>query len=486
MTLAANHRVPGTFIDVQVQEQGPTAGALAFRRLIIGQRITGQGTGTNDTATRVRSADEVGALAARGSMVHRQAIPSFSRNRTTETWVALLADPAGAAATGTIVVSGPATASGEISLYVGGNRLAIPVVDTAISDDIASDINDAINNEPDLPITATVLASTVTWTYRHIGEVGNDYDVRHSYADGEQLPASVGLVITPALNGTGAPSLTALFAAIAAQEFHVITHPYTDAPTLTAIENELDDRASQLRQIPGVGITSAQGSVGTLTALGTARNSEHHSIVAQPGNNPLTPPSEFAAEVAAVIAEKGAIQPTIGWNTEPLPHSVSPAMADRFQVFPERNDLLNDGIATAKVGADGRQQIERIISTYQTNASGAPDTTYLDLTTALTLIHLRTNWRTFWDSNYSDYALAADGTRVKPGVKLMTPSKARGISITWARTQESAGLIQNLDAFVDAVTAAIDPGDSTRMNVVLPPKLISPLYVNDTTLSFTR
>ena len=54
-------------------------------------------------------------------MLHRMAIAWFASNKSTELWLGVLADNgAGVAATGTIVVTGPATATGTIPLYLGG------------------------------------------------------------------------------------------------------------------------------------------------------------------------------------------------------------------------------------------------------------------------------------------------------------------------------------------------------------------------------
>lgn len=484
MTLDPNFSTPGTWITVEVNEQGASLAPIAFRRLIIGQRTTGAGTGTDDTVVKVRSADEVGALAARGSMLHRMAIPSFSANRITETWTGILGDDgAGVQATGTIQVLTAATGSGTIALYSGGVRIPAGVTAGDDVNTIAAAINAAYGTALDLPVTAGVLTDTTTLTYVHKGEVGNEYDIRHSYADGEQLPAGVTLAITPMSGGTSNPPLTNLFAAMGDQEFHVIVHPYTDAVSLTAIENELASRADNIRQIPGVAITSASGSVGTLAALGNTRNSEHGGIIAQPGQNPLTPPSEYAAEVAAILADKAALQPNQPWTGLPLNHALAPETADIFDAF-DRSDLLSDGIGTGRVNV-GKVQGDRWISTYQFNASAAPDRTFRDLTTALTLIHLRFHWRTRWDSKHSRDLLVADGTTVGTGIKIMTPSKARSEGISWARDMEGRGLLQNVSLFAQQIVTAINPSDSTRMDITLPVTMIPPLYQNDTLLTFT-
>ena len=89
-------------------------------------------------------------------------------------------------------------------------------------------------------------------------------------------------------------------------------------------------RFGPMRMIDGVAVTSAAGSFSTLTTLGDGRNSPHSVIVGQPGASPLTPPMEFAAEVAAVVARFGATDPARPFQTLALSHALSPAEADLF------------------------------------------------------------------------------------------------------------------------------------------------------------
>ena len=150
-----------------------------------------------------------------------------------------------------------------------------------IIDGMAANAEAAIAGALDLPITAAAATATLTATFRHKGEVGNSLDIRHSVTDGESLPAGVGLAITPMSGGTSNPSLTALMAELGDVQYHIWAHPYSDAVSLTTIEQELASRFTYERSIDGVAITSAVGTFGVLAALGDSRNSKHSSIVAQ-------------------------------------------------------------------------------------------------------------------------------------------------------------------------------------------------------------
>ncbi|MCZ7009896.1 phage tail sheath subtilisin-like domain-containing protein, partial [Salmonella enterica] len=84
------------------------------------------------------------------------------------------------------------------------------------------------------------------------------------------------------------------------------------------------------------------------------------------GKSP-TPPWIWAAVVAGVDAKEP--DPARPRQTLPLPGCLAPAEADRF-TREERDILLHEGVSTYVVDAGGLARIERLITTYQTNASG--------------------------------------------------------------------------------------------------------------------
>lgn len=461
--------------------QGPAL--LAYRALLIGQKI-GAGTGTADTVYRITSADEALTLGGRGSMIHRMAIAWFASNTSTELWIGLLDDDGSAVdATGTITVTGPSTAAGTIALYIGGTRITVAVASGDSANDIATAIGDAVTAAPDLPVTAGVATNVVTLTARNGGTVANAIDLRDSYRDGEELPAGVSLAYVAMASGATDPDLSTLIAALGDTWYQVIGHPYTDATSLTALETELADRDGPLRMIDGVAITSASLSHSALVTLGDGRNSEFSAIFAQPGASPLTWSAEFAAETAAIIARYGAIDPARPFQTLAYSHAVPPAEADYF-TLQERNLLLFDGIATTKVNAGGTVQLGRAITTYQTNGAGADDTSYLDVTTRLTLLYLRYSFRTRMQTRFPRHKLADDGVRLGSGQVVMTPSLGKAEALNWFRDMESLGLVENFDDFKTNLVVERNGTDPNRLDFLLPPDLINQLIVTAAQIQF--
>ena len=483
MTIPAALRVPfvAAEFDASNASQGP--GILAYNALMIGQKIA-TGSGVADTIYPVTSADDLITIAGRGSQLHRMAIAWFASNTSTALSVGVLSDNGAAVvAAGTITYTAAATADGTVYLYLGGTRVTVAVASGDAVGDMATATAAAINANLDLPVTATPALGVVTVTHRNKGLNGNDFDIRANYLAGDSLPTGVALTIAGMSSGATNPVLTNLIAAMGDTWFQIIVNPYSDATSLSAIEGELSDRFGPLRMIDGVAIGSAAGSHSTLTSLGNTRNSQHSCIVAQPGANPLTPPDEFAAETAAIAAYELAIDPARPLQTLPYRHAVQPAESDLF-TLEERNLLLYDGIGTTRTAAGGVVQVERPITTYQTNPAGAADTAYLDITTMLTLLYLRWDFRTKMMTKYPRHKLAADGTKFGYGQKVITPATGRAFAVGWFGQMEALGLVEDKPQFKNDLVVQINGSDPNRLDILLPPNLINQLIVTAAQIAF--
>jgi phage tail sheath gpL-like len=480
-TIPSNLRVPFTPVEIDQSraQQGPVL--IEYTALLIGQKLAAGSAAANSLLV-VTSEAQVILLAGRGSMLARMAKRWFENNQVTKTYIGVLADDgAGVAATGTITTTGPATANGTVQLYLGGDLVQVPVTAGDSANTIAAAIASAINANLDLPVTAAAVANVVTVTFRHKGLSGNQFDIRVNYQDGQALPAGVGAVIVAMSGGTTSPVLATLIAAMGDTHFHVVAHPYSDATSLTAIENEMASRFGPMRMIDGVAFTASAETHANLLTLGNGRNSPHSAIVAT--NKSPTPPYEYAAASAAIVAMAGALDPARPFQTLPLKGVLAPQEANRFTLS-ERNLLLGDGISTTKVGPGGIVQLERMITTYQVNAAGAPDTGYMDVTSMLTLLALRATFRNQILAKYPRHKLANDGTRFGAGQVVMTPKLGKAEAVAWFEQMEQLGLVEDIDQFKRDLVVERDGTDPNRLNFLLPPNLVNGLIVTATQLQF--
>ena len=473
-SIPSSWRVPLVMaeFDNSQADQGPAL--LAYRALIIGQKTAGGSIAAN-ALQAVTSADQVRGLAGPGSQLHRMAKAWFSNNKVTEVWIGALADDgAGAAATGTLTVTGPATATGTLALYVHGVAVPVAVTSSDAASAIATNIAAAINANADLGVTASAATSVVTVTAKNKGTCGNSIDLRLNYLDGDATPAGVAVAIVAMASGATDPSLTSLIAAMGDTWFQIIAHPYTSTANLAALEDELASRFGPERMIDGLAITSSSGTQSALATLGESRNSQHSVILAQPGQNPLTTPAEFAAAAAAVVALEGNEDPGRPFQTLPLAGVLAPAQADYFTIQ-ERNLLLFDGVGTTRAMDDGTVQLERVITTYRTNSAGVADTSYLNAETMLTLLYLRYAFRTDIPSKFPRSKLADDGTRVAAGQPVVTPSIIKAEALHWFDDMLDLQLVQNPDLFKQNLVVQRNATDRNRIDVLLPPDIINQL-----------
>lgn len=474
-------RRPGVYSEVDNSRAVRGPQPVTYRRLLLGQKLS-VGTAAALSLVRVTSAAQADTLFGKGSMLAGMVRAALQVDTYTELQCMPMEDNgAGVAATGTIVVTGPATASGTINLLVAGRTVDVGVVSGDASTAIATAIAAAITANTDLPVTASAATSTVTVTARNKGEAGNSIDVRANYYTGQALPAGVGLTINAMTGGTGNPDVATALAAIGGEWFQTWAFPYTDTSNLTKLKTELASRFAWDREIEAHAFCAARGTQGTLATLGASHNSQHLTIVM--ANNEPMPAYEKAAETMAIAAQYGAIDPARPIQNLAYSWCLPPAAKDRL-TNQERNLLLFSGIATTKVDAGGSMLAERLVTTYRTNAAGANDTSYLDVETLLTLMYIRHDWRDYILRKYPRHKLADDGTRYGIGQAVVTPVVMKAEAIAKFREWEEIGLVENIDDFKANLIAERNVSDPNRLDVLLPPDLVNQLRIVGNQIQF--
>ena len=471
--IAATIRTPGVFVEFDSSRALPGLPGQQHKILVIGQRLAA-GTVAEGVPTLVTGADQAEGFFGRGSMIAAMFHALKAANPRTESWaIALDDDGGGAAAAGTITVTGPATAAGTIVLYIGGKRIKVAVASGDADSAIATAIDAAVNAETDLPVTSGVAVAVVTLTARNKGVAGDYIDLRLNYYQGEAIPAGVGLAIVDMTGGTTNPDVATAITAMGDDQYHTIICAYSDAANLTALETELTRRWDGMTQIEGHAFIAHRGeTVGNLSTFGNARNAIQLTAIGT-GDVPEAPWA-WAAVVGGVDAKEP--DPARPRQTLALPGLKPPAEGTRF-TRDERDILLFDGISTYTVGAGNVVRIERLITTYQTNAQSVADASYLDITTVRNLAYLRFSWRAMISIKFPRHKLADDGTEFAAGQAVATPEILKNETIALARNWEEAGLVEKVDQFIADLVVSRDGADSDRVNLIIPPDLVNGLRV---------
>lgn len=480
-SIPAASRVPFCYVEFDGSNAVQGAQILDYRALLIGQK-TSAGTAAADTLVLVTSSAQAKTLFGAGSVLAGMFEAFLDQNSFTEVWAMPVADNgAGVAATGTIDISGTASAAGTLALMIAGRVVQVGVASGNNSTAIATAVAAAINANTDLPVTASSLSGSVTLTARNKGETGNEIAVVENYYNGESTPSGLTVTITAMANGVTNPVLSNAIAQLGDEWFHIIGCAFHDASNLALLKNEMDDRWGPIRQIDGHVIAAASGTVGAMTTLGGTLNDKHLTVVAT--QKSPTPAYEVAAESAAIASYYAAIDPARPLQTLAYTWMKAPARADRYTLS-ERNTLLYTGIATLKSDAAGNVVVERMITTYQTNAAGGDDPAYLDIETLLTLQYIRWDWRNYLLRKYPRHKLADDGTRYAPGQPIMTPLLGKAEGISKFGDWEFAGLVEGFTQFKRDFIVERNASNPNRLDFLFPPNLVNQLRVMGTKISY--
>ena len=469
-------RVPLFYAEVDNSQANSATSTMP--RLIVAQ--------VNDDST----ADEVGKLTLVSSLGLAVGIggPGSMLAQMYETWRRI--DPAGEVwclpvkgtgtkASGTVTITGAATESGLLDLYVGGVRVRAVVASGAALAEVAKSLAAAVN-AASLPVTATSAEGVVTLTCKWSGESGNDIALqlnRLGRNNGESTPAGLTVELAAMAKGVGSPEVADLLASLGDEPFEFICSPWTDATSLNAWQEFMGDTAgrwSWAKQLYGHLYAAKRGTVGQLVAFGVTRNDQHATIYGfEPGSpDPFwRAAAAYAARTAVYISADPARPTQTGELT-----GIAPAPAGERFTLTERQSLLTHGIATASFSG-GAQRIERGITTYQRNAYDQPDDSYLDSESLHQSAYVISYLKSVITSKYGRHKLANDGTRFGAGQAIVTPSVIRGELMASYYALERLGIVENADAFAQYLVVERSATNPNRLNVLFPPDLVNQLRV---------
>ncbi|WP_321810072.1 phage tail sheath subtilisin-like domain-containing protein [Burkholderia sp. BCC1985] len=472
-----NGRTPLFFAEID-NSRANTA-VTNQRALLIGPMTTGAATanvpllsaGTGDANAQFGANSVLALMTA----TYRQ------NDQFGEVWCLPLADAAGAvAAAGSIAFTSAPTANGTIALYVADQLVSVAVTQGMTTAQIATAVAAAINAIPTMPATAVASTNSVNLTAANKGLVGNDIDVRFNKqgaTGGEVLPVGLAATITPMSGGTTNPALTTALGNLLDMPFDFIACAFTDTTSMDALKSFLNDstgRWSWQQQVFGHAFYAYRATWANLTTFGTARNNQHETVMGF--NDSPTPAWQWASALAAVTAVSVRADPGIPMQTVALNGISAPPLQSRFNLN-QRNTLLYDGISTFTVADDGTVAIENLITTYQTNAFGQPDNSYLEIETLFLLAYVLRRLRTLVASKYARVKLAADGTRFAPGSGIVTPKIIKADQIAEYRAMEYEGYVQGSDIFAQSIIVEQNASNPNRVDVLWPGTLINQLRI---------
>jgi phage tail sheath gpL-like len=480
--IAATIRKPGIYQEENNRRALSGVAGRPSRALIVGLQ-TSTATQSEATLLAVPDADTAETYFGRGSMV-AQMVRAFKRqNPHTELYACALDPASGTNATVDTVFSGTATAAGTVALSVAGRRIEIPVAvgDTATNVGDAIDTEIALAKNTDLGVTSSNTTGTVTWTADDDGTHGNQIRIIVSPRETDSIPA--GLTLTGgdedqylASGATDADVDTAL-TAVGNEDFQIVACGFTDTTNLGKVQDWLATQWGPTVKKEGHSVAGYTGTLANTTSAGNAENSKHMTLIG-PGKIPQTP-WIVAAVGAARVARNWEVDPNrpmqntfLVEGQEDIYGIDAPKAADKF-TDAQIETLLSDGVACIEYVV-GKPKIVRMITTYQTNASAVPDTSYMDTITMLNLMNYFYQWRVMLSTKYPNSKAAANNTSFAPGVAIVQPVTLEGDAADLYEDMIDQGWVQDLDGFVEDLNIVYPGGssDSGRFDIQTAPRLV--------------
>lgn len=465
--IPGNVRVPFFYAEFQ---PGGTPYAANARLLLVGQKLA-SGSATSGIPVLVRDGT-ASALFGRNSMLANMYAVARANAPLQEIWALPVDDLlAGVKATGKIAVGTPSLAIASVlTIYIAGVRIRVGVQTSDSKSTIATNLAAAINATPGLPVVAAVDGTNnyeVDLTAVHKGTIGNIVEIENGVITDDGSLASTLLTITPMASGAGDPDLQTAFNNLGDDEFDWIASPYADATNIgraSDLLNDVSGRWSWAKQIYGHYICTHAGTVSDLSTLGNSLNSQHVSIF--PCRKFLSTPPLVAAALGAIAAAHLQSAPELSrpLQTLELLNIVGPRLVSDRLTISDRQTLYFDGISGYHITRAGAVAIDRVVTTYQSNAWGDPDWTYLDIETMAQAMFGIRFIRTEVTSKHARQALADDNPGRLP--QIVTPVDIRQTIIhAYTKLVRDFGVFENLPAFSQSLVVERNASDPNRVDV---------------------
>ncbi|MCK5600435.1 phage tail sheath subtilisin-like domain-containing protein [Candidatus Pacearchaeota archaeon] len=479
-------RTPGVFAEVDNSRALTGLVPNPHKVLMIGEK-TSVGNAALNTIYSITRASLADGYFGHGSLLTRMCEKFKKGNEFTELHAIAISSgtvQASARIAFSLALShagGAASAGNQtLNLLINGRQVYRNITSGWSAIDIASDAMTYISEQVNFPCTASVVAASGVLVLSALtsGAWGNYLDARVNYYDGQSNPTffADSVLISNFEGGVGGGDLDDVWAVINNEQYQYVIQPYVDATSLTSIEGELADRFKPLEDKQGHGFTVARGALASATTIGNSRNAPHNTILDM--YNAPQDPAEWAAALGAQASFNLNDDPARPLHYLELVDILPPPKEDEFTTA-ERQILLYDGIATFIVSSDGKVLIERCITTYQTNAAGVPDPSYLDIQTLATINEIRYQYKARMTTRFivPRFKLADDTFPVQGGEKIAQPKTIAQEIIALFTELQTAGLIENIDEFITSLRVERNSADKTRVDVLLPPDLINQFRV---------
>lgn len=454
-------RRPQTFHSFTYQQGGRSLVPLPQRLLLIGTMKGG--TAVASTIYLVSDPQETDGLFGIGSQLALMCRKAFETSGFLGQGPFIhavgVAEPGGGAQrTQTWTFTGPATASGTVSIRIGGRTITIGVVSGDTATVMATALSAAINAmKTTLPVTAAPAVGVVTTTHVSKGVGGNDpgFEVLNP------LPAGTTLVTAQGVAGVGVADETAALANAAGPDYDALAFDnHAAADIALAVAHATAAWGPSEKKWRWL-LFGENGTIGTATPLASAANDKGISVIVCEQCPNL--PGEMAA--AGGVALLSRARPNGNWDGMKLP------LYPPYDAFDFTNTEVETALAAGltplkpvvdpqtRVQQAGVVKIEKFVTT-ATTVAGQPFEALRDIAVPRTGAFI---------ARQIDAAFAARfGAQANPDGTLLTDDTVQQVRDMVANIMYAAQdnrILTNVAADLAALVVEKDLGSPGRLNV---------------------
>jgi phage tail sheath gpL-like len=484
--IALNVRTPGMFAEFDSSRAVKGVQLAPHDTLLIGQMTSG-GSGTAGQVYSPKSVGEAIALFGNKSdLVHLVAAYKAVDTLTPIFCIGVADAGSAVLAAGEFTFSGTSTEAGEIDFYIGGRRVPCSVPNNTSAATLETLAVAAFALETDLPVTASAdgTGTGVVTTAINGGTYGNQIQLGVCLLPGERVPAGLTVTITPMTGGATDISVAAAVTAMGEDQYHTVVTSCNDTTNLGLLNTEMISRWGAMRSIEGHLFSAKYDTAANLVTYGGNFNSQCMTVVGAEKSALLPLPLETAAMVAGISALQCQTDPARAMTGASLGGKYAAARGTRF-TRAQRNSNLGVGISTVKASSDGRLIVDRLVTTYQTNAASVADTAYQDLYLVRTLAAYRYSLRARLGQRFNNFKLGDDGNEIS-GQPIATPRIVKAEILAHFLECQDLGWVENFEQFKAELLVQRNAIDPNRMDAIVPPDIINAFLVGALSIQFRR
>ncbi|OSQ49622.1 phage tail sheath subtilisin-like domain-containing protein [Thalassospira alkalitolerans] len=383
---------------------------------------------------------------------------------------------AGVAAKVTRTFAGSATRSSTQQFYINNKRYQLGIASAEDADSVAGRLATVLNNDPSCPVEATVDGADLTLTCKWKGETGNDIVFRTRHYNTDQNTPGLTFGTGVFATGAGNPDMTAAIDALDdLTQYQGFVSPFTDETNMTALRAELDLRWGPLSGLDGRVFAAKRAGVAQMGTYANSQNSQN-GIVMDTTADALSAPWDWAASTAGAVMYYGSIDPARPFQTLEL-KDIMGAPEGKRRIGAENELLLSSGVSTHTIGNDGKVHIERMVTTYSENATGAEDTAYKSINTVMIMSYYRRSVINRFKLKYPRHKLALSGhPAAGRSSNIITPETGTAEFLAHYQAMVEAGLMDDFDGYKADIIANKNSQKRGRLDVFDQPRPIDQFH----------